>query len=87
MSSHSDSDSYSDSGSDSNPGTDFDPSSDTEEDPLHARLLSVAPNPQNSCPLFKLIPAEIRTEIFRHALADFPDPSAEKQYETDSCCS
>lgn len=66
--------------------SDFGPDSDTEDQPLYARLLSVAPKPQESSPLFNLIPAEIRSEIFSHVLTDFPDPSAENQYQTDSCC-
>jgi len=66
--------------------SDSDSASDVPEEPLYSRLLTVAPNTQDSSPLFNLIPAEIRTEIFSHALADFPDPSAENQYETDSCC-
>ena len=58
----------------------------TPKELLNARLLSVPPTPQSSSPLFNLIPPEIRAEIFSLVLADFPDPAAEKQYATDSCC-
>jgi hypothetical protein len=58
----------------------------TPKELLNARLLSVPPTPQSSSLLFNLTPPEIRAEIFSLVLADFPDPAAEKQYATDSCC-
>jgi hypothetical protein len=53
--------------------------------PLHERILSIPPTPQEQSPLFSRIPPELRHEIFSLALADFPDPSAENRYEADTC--
>ncbi|KAJ2977715.1 hypothetical protein NQ176_g4219 [Zarea fungicola] len=60
------------------------------EQPMHMRLqseeqpLEKPRNPQSQCGLFK-IPLEIRESIFRLALADYEDPSADQQYDKDSC--
>lgn len=50
----------------------------------HAQLLEVADVPQTSSPLFRVIPAEIRSQIFSLALADYPDPSKDRAYQADS---
>ncbi|KAB5586098.1 hypothetical protein GE09DRAFT_1073321 [Coniochaeta sp. 2T2.1] len=52
---------------------------------LHARLLTIPPAPQTSSPLFSLLPAEVRSEIFSLALADYPDPSPQKHYRRATC--
>ncbi|RKU40354.1 hypothetical protein DL546_000921 [Coniochaeta pulveracea] len=50
------------------------------------------PPPQNvipfadSCsPYYALVPPEIRHEIFSYALSDFPDPSANSRYNSQTC--
>lgn len=53
--------------------------------PLHARLLSIPPQPQPACPLFALLPPEVRSEILSLALADYPDPSPTASYSPQSC--
>ncbi|OIW27263.1 hypothetical protein CONLIGDRAFT_580045 [Coniochaeta ligniaria NRRL 30616] len=53
--------------------------------PLHTRLLTVPPLPQSSSPLFTLLPAEVRAEIFSLALADYPDPSPSSHYSATTC--
>lgn len=53
--------------------------------PLHERLLSKPANKQLDCALFSILPAEIRSHIFRLVLADYEDPSAAEQYTTESC--
>ncbi|KAK0702388.1 hypothetical protein B0H67DRAFT_650424 [Lasiosphaeris hirsuta] len=53
--------------------------------PLYERILSTLPISQGSCPLFGILPGELRSQIFSLALIDFPDPSPEKHYEADTC--
>ncbi|KAH8907036.1 hypothetical protein BR93DRAFT_654759 [Coniochaeta sp. PMI_546] len=53
--------------------------------PLHTRLLATHPHPQTDSPLYSLLPAEVRAEIFSLALADYPDPSPEKHYQATTC--
>lgn len=59
--------------------------SQTSSLPLHARLLSTPPRPQPSSPLFSLLPAEVRADIFSLALGDYPDPSPAKHYQATTC--
>lgn len=53
--------------------------------PLHTRILSVAPTPQTSSPLFGLLPGEVREHIFSYVLTDYPDPSPDRRYASDTC--
>ncbi|KAJ9132231.1 Alanine--tRNA ligase, partial [Coniochaeta hoffmannii] len=53
--------------------------------PLHTRLLATPPQPQPNCPLFSLLPAEVRSDIFSLALADYPDPSPDRHYQAETC--
>lgn len=53
--------------------------------PLHIQILSVPAAPQKASPLFTVIPPELRSQIFSLALADFPDPSADRRYAAETC--
>jgi hypothetical protein len=52
---------------------------------MHERILSIPPAPQPDSLLFSLIPPEIRHEIFTYALSDFPDPSPDSRYSSQTC--
>lgn len=53
--------------------------------PLHTRILSVAPAPQTASPIFSVLPGEVRENIFSYVLTDYPDPSPERRYASDTC--
>lgn len=38
---------------------------------------------QTNCPLFSLLPADVREDIFSYALTDYPDP--DKRYSPETC--
>ncbi|KAG8672079.1 hypothetical protein FPOAC2_05450 [Fusarium poae] len=52
---------------------------------LHEKILSKVANPQRDSPLFGVIPAEVRDNIFSYVLTDHPDPTAEKQFSKKTC--
>lgn len=54
------------------------------ETSLVDRLLATPPNPQTDSPLFSTLPAEVRTAIFKLALADYPNPDPSKHYGSDA---
>lgn len=60
-------------------------SSQSTETPLHAQILSITPTSQANSPLFGVLPAEVREQIFSHVLTDYPDPSPERRYESATC--
>ncbi|CAK7239184.1 MAG: hypothetical protein STHCBS139747_000613 [Sporothrix thermara] len=51
------------------------------------QMLAVPPAQQDKCPLFSILPAEIRAQIFGYVLSDYPDPSPAKRYEESTCYS
>ncbi|TPX11549.1 uncharacterized protein E0L32_007760 [Thyridium curvatum] len=53
--------------------------------PLHTRLLLVPAVKQDASPLFSRLPGELRSQIFAHALTDFPDPSPDRRYADETC--
>ncbi|MBE3110726.1 MAG: hypothetical protein IMZ46_09490, partial [Acidobacteria bacterium] len=53
--------------------------------PLHAQILSITPTPQANSPLFRMLPAEVRENIFSYALTDYPDPSPGREYDSETC--
>lgn len=55
------------------------------EVPLHQRLSPTQAHGQPDCPLFRILPAEIRNHIFSEALIDYEDPAASQKYAKDSC--
>ncbi|KAH7305280.1 hypothetical protein B0I35DRAFT_444290 [Stachybotrys elegans] len=48
-------------------------------------LLSAQADSQSESPLFRLLPGEVRRNIYDMVLADFSDPSPEKRYEDKTC--
>ncbi|KAG7291221.1 hypothetical protein NEMBOFW57_001233 [Staphylotrichum longicolle] len=48
-------------------------------------ILSLPAARQDQSPLFSRIPAELRSEIFALALADYPDPSPDSRYAAETC--
>lgn len=48
-------------------------------------ILSLPAARQDESPLFSRIPAELRSEIFALALADYPDPSPDSRYAAETC--
>ncbi|RGP71925.1 alanine--trna ligase [Fusarium sporotrichioides] len=52
---------------------------------LHEKILSKTENPQKDSPLFCVLPAEVRDNIFSYVLTDHPDPSPEKQFSKKTC--
>jgi hypothetical protein len=53
--------------------------------PLYIRLLATSPDPQTASPLWSVVPPEIRSNIFAHALADYPDPSPDVHWGENTC--
>ncbi|KAF4443144.1 hypothetical protein F53441_11543 [Fusarium austroafricanum] len=51
----------------------------------HQDILSKAPDPQNDCPLFSVLPGEVRDSIFSYVLTDHPDPTPTKQFNENTC--
>ena len=49
--------------------------------PLHVQILAIPAARQDESPLFNTLPAEVRTEIFSLALADYPD---EARYDLET---
>ncbi|KAI8722426.1 hypothetical protein NCS52_00386500 [Fusarium sp. LHS14.1] len=54
-------------------------------EPTPKDILSVSDNPQSGSPLFKLLPAEVRNQIFALALTDYEDPSPDNHYDNNTC--
>ncbi|KAM0433859.1 hypothetical protein ACHAPT_003802 [Fusarium lateritium] len=52
---------------------------------LHETILSVPAAVQDKSPLFTRLPAEVRSNIFSHALTDYPDPSPTRAYSKKTC--
>ncbi|KAI9163685.1 hypothetical protein HJFPF1_05307 [Paramyrothecium foliicola] len=52
---------------------------------LYERILAIPPQAQHDSPLFGMLPAEIRSYIFKYALTDYPDPSPDKRYNAMTC--
>ncbi|KAI2619288.1 hypothetical protein GGR54DRAFT_138199 [Hypoxylon sp. NC1633] len=53
--------------------------------PLYARILAIPAARQDESPLFRDLPAEVRTSIFSLALTDYPDPTPDNQYAAETC--
>ncbi|KAI1136423.1 hypothetical protein F5Y05DRAFT_108025 [Hypoxylon sp. FL0543] len=53
--------------------------------PLHAKILAIPAALQEESPLFGVLPAEVRSSIFSLALTDYPDPTPDKQYNSETC--
>ncbi|RSM19222.1 hypothetical protein CDV31_001898 [Fusarium ambrosium] len=53
--------------------------------PTPQDILTKSDNPQSGSPLFKLLPAEVRNQIFALSLTDYEDPSPHKHYAGDTC--
>ncbi|KAJ4182598.1 hypothetical protein NW755_010365 [Fusarium falciforme] len=53
--------------------------------PTPKDILSVPDNPQSGSPLFRLLPAEVRNQIFALALTDYEDPSPDNHYDGNTC--
>ncbi|KAJ3466943.1 hypothetical protein MRS44_004507 [Fusarium solani] len=53
--------------------------------PTPEDILSVPDNPQSGSPLFRLLPAEVRNQIFALALTDYEDPSPDNHYDDNTC--
>ncbi|KAF5678666.1 alanine-tRNA ligase [Fusarium heterosporum] len=52
---------------------------------LRDRIFSKPADPQMDCPLFRILPAEVRDEIFSYALTDHPDPTPSQQFKEKTC--
>lgn len=48
-------------------------------------ILALPVTPQITSPLFRKLPAEVRSEIFSYVLTDYPDPSPTKAYSEATC--
>ncbi|KAI8683202.1 hypothetical protein NCS56_00444400 [Fusarium sp. Ph1] len=53
--------------------------------PTSKDILSIPDNPQSGSPLFKLLPAEVRNQIFALALTDYEDTSPDNHYDGNTC--
>lgn len=58
---------------------------DKQPAPTPKEILAIADNPQSDSPLLKLLPAEVRNQIFALALTDYEDPSPENHYHDNVC--
>ncbi|KAM0351026.1 hypothetical protein ACHAPU_002806 [Fusarium lateritium] len=52
---------------------------------LQEQIFSRPADPQTDCPLFRVLPAEVRDEIFSYALTDHPDPTPSHQFKEATC--
>ncbi|KAJ4177442.1 hypothetical protein NW767_015120 [Fusarium falciforme] len=53
--------------------------------PTPQEILSKPDDPQSDSPLFGLLPAETRNQIFSLALTDYEDPSPDRRYSDNVC--
>lgn len=51
----------------------------------HRQILCRPAASQHQSPLFRMLPGEVRSQIFALALTDYPDPAPEKQYAAEAC--
>lgn len=52
---------------------------------IHENILSKQDHPQDGCPLFCVLPGEVRDSIFSYVLTDHPDPTPSMQFSEKTC--